>query len=246
MDNKYELKSWGRSYNPTDWFHNPYYLTNRIYYICGGSACYRDSKKLKKGFVYIFPASPLFEVSQNNDDPVDHIYFDFFSYHKITGEDCIEIDMTAMPSLRHIFLATMEDFQDKAICRITGRAYFSLITARLQGRLLTSDDYSMITQLAVKCIHESDIKNLTVRRVAEHVCVNIDYLIRRFRRDMNMTPHRYIAMYKADVATSMISHGSSIKEVAETIGFNSVSAFSTFYKNERQMPPSQINTINFE
>jgi AraC-type DNA-binding domain-containing proteins len=244
MENKYELRIWGRSYNPANWFHNPYYLINRIYYICGGSAYYRNTKELKTGFAYIFPASVLFEVSQNRDNPVDHIYFDFFSYHKIIGEECIEIDLTAMPSLCHIFSAAMEDFNDAVACKITGRAYFSLITALLSGQLLSSEKYSVITQQALKWIHESDIRDLTVMSVAAHVCVNVDYLIRCFRNDMCMTPHRYIAMYKADLATSMISHGNSIKEVAETIGFSSVSAFSTFYKNERQIPPSQINSVD--
>lgn len=244
MDNQYALRVWGRSYNPSNWFCNPYYMINRIYYICGGSACYRNSKQLKKGFAYIFPANASFAVSQDPDDPVDHVFFDFFSYQSLNKEEYIEKDLTQMPSLQHVFLAAMDDFRNEAVCQLTGQAYFSLITALLHNDLCTPNQYCEITRMAIQYVHESDIQSLTVNGVAKQISVNVDHLIRCFRRDTNMTPHRYIAMYKADMSTSKISRGESIKSVAESIGFSSVSAFSTFYKNERHISPSEIGVIN--
>lgn len=243
MENKYELRAWGRSYNPSNWFCNPYYLINRIYYICGGSAYYRNSKKLQKGYVYIFPASSSFAVSQAPDDPVDHIYFDFFSYQKIKAEECTEIDLAALPSLRNILLAAEYDFQIGTTSRKIGQAYFSLITTLLQEFLPAQDRYRPLTRSAIQFIHESDVRYLTVNSVAEHVCVNVNHLIRCFRKDTNITPHRYIAMYKADMATSMISRGISITVVAEATGFSSLSAFSTFYKGECHISPSEVGIL---
>lgn len=240
MENKYELKSWGRSYNPSNWFFNPYYMVNRIYYICGGSVCYRNSKLLKKGYVYIFPASSEFVVSQDPKAPVDHVFFDFFSHQKINGDDCIEVDISPMYSLQHIFLAAMADFKDEESQQTTGPAYFSLITTLLKPYLKAPEHYCPVTAKAIKYIHEFDVKYLNVNSLSEHVCVNINHMIRCFRKDTGMTPHRYIAMYKADIATSMISRGTSITAVAEATGFSSVSAFSTFYKHERHISPSEI------
>lgn len=244
MENQYDLRVFGRSYNPSNWFYNPYYMINRIYYICGGTAYYRNSIQLKKGFAYIFPANADFAVSQEPDDPVDHVFFDFFSYQSLNRQEYIEKDLNQMPSLQHIFLAAMEDFRNEAFCQATGHAYFSLITALLHSDLSAPSQYCAFTRMAIQCIHKSDIQSLTVNSVAAHICVNVNHLIRCFRKDTLMTPHKYIAMYKADMATSMISRGESITSVAETIGFSSVSAFSTFYKNERHISPSEIDVVS--
>lgn len=239
MEGRYELRFWGRSYNPSNWFFSPYYMVNRIYYICGGSARFRESKTLKKGYAYIFPASPEFAVSQDPKDPVDHVFFDFFSHRKIDADDCTEVDISSMYSLRHIFLAAMEDFRSEPKSHATGQAYFTLISSLLHP-YLRSSDYGPVTAQVIKYIHELDVKDLTVNRLAEHVCVNVNHMIRCFRKDTGMTPHKYIAVYKADLATSMISHGASITEAALETGFGSVSAFSAFYKKERHIPPSMI------
>lgn len=87
MKKEYSLAYYGRIYNPPNWFYNPAYVINRIYYIVSGTAYYMDNIPLKPGYLYIFNASPEFRVSQSEDDPVDHVYFDFFTYRELISSD---------------------------------------------------------------------------------------------------------------------------------------------------------------
>ena len=80
MEREYSIIACGRSYNPPDWYYNPKNLVNRIYYICGGTAYYRGDVRLKPGHLYIFRGSPYFQVGQDENDPVDHVFFDFIYF----------------------------------------------------------------------------------------------------------------------------------------------------------------------
>ena len=76
-----------------------------MYYICGGTAYFKKNTRLKPGYLYLFQADPDFEVSQDEADPVDHLYFDFLTYHKNITSDFIEIDIEDKPMLKNIILS---------------------------------------------------------------------------------------------------------------------------------------------
>ena len=75
----YSLLSYGRVYNPVNWYYNPLYVVNRIYYIVNGTAFYKNNIQLKPGHLYVFKALPDFKVHQDMSDPVDHVFFDFIT-----------------------------------------------------------------------------------------------------------------------------------------------------------------------
>ena len=102
MKKEYSLAYYGRIYNPPNWFYNPASVINRIYYIVSGTAYYMDNIPLKPGYLYIFNASPEFRVSQSEDDPVDHVYFDFFTYRELISS-CL-LYTSAYPFVRETFL----------------------------------------------------------------------------------------------------------------------------------------------
>ena len=86
MFRNYSLLSYGRVYNPYNWYYNPSYVVNRIYYIISGTAFYKNNIPLKPGYMYVFRASPDFKVHQEADDPVDHVFFDFSTYKGLCGK----------------------------------------------------------------------------------------------------------------------------------------------------------------
>ena len=87
----YSLLSYGRVYNPFNWYYNPLYVVNRIYYIIGGKAFYKYNTPLKPGHIYIFKSLPEFRVHQDKHDPVDHVFFDFITYNGFINKEYIEI-----------------------------------------------------------------------------------------------------------------------------------------------------------
>lgn len=244
MENQYSMQRCGRLYNPVVWTKYPFYLTNRIHFIISGTAWYRQKKLLKKDHLYIFPLNPAFTVAQDPDDPVDHIFFDFRSYTNSFFTDMVELDGASIPGLLPLMKSMEETFTDRTKSMQIGAPYFQTLITLLHGYIPVNNYKSQVTQAAVDFIHRSEIRDLSVARVALNINVNEDHFIRCFRKDMGFTPHKYIAMYKADAATRLIMQGANISEAADALGFSSVSSFSTFYKNERHMPPSEIKDWN--
>ena len=240
QENDFTLQRCGHVYNPALWNTCKLFLTNRIYYIIGGTGFYQKKVPFKKGYVYIFPADPNFTVTEDTSDPIDHIFFDFLSYQKLLIKDFIEIDVTTVPGLQDVFKSTEQTLTSKEAGDSLGQAYFELVTSLLKDYMPLRTYHSPVTQAAIRCIQESELENISVRTLAKKINVNEDHLIRCFRKDTGFTPHRYISLYKVDVATSMINRGSTMKEIADVLGFSSMSAFSTFYKNERHVPPSSL------
>ena len=161
----------------------------------------------------------------------------------------MEVDGTKIPGLIPLMKSIQESFSDRIKAMELGPAYFQTLVALLRGYIPVNTYKSQVTQAAVDFINTCDVKSLTVESVARNINVNEDHFIRCFRKDMGFTPHKYIAMYKADIATKLIIQGANISEAADSLGFSSVSSFSTFYKHERHMPPSSVkewqNGISF-
>lgn len=72
--------TYGRGFAPKGWTisYRPY--ANRLYCIYGGTAFFLGSvgeQRLKPHHLYVFPHHLEFRVRQNEDDPLDHLYFDF-------------------------------------------------------------------------------------------------------------------------------------------------------------------------
>lgn len=232
MNNEFYLLAWGRSYHPANWFYDPSYLANRIYYICGGTAYFQKTTRLKPGHLYLFRANPEFAVSQDENDPVDHVYFDFFAYQKPLSEDIVEVDVEQIPALRHAVLAAAETFSQPGTPMEVVESYFRILSYALRPVLQPSGDFSYITSAVLRAIHGTELRAITVDALAKAVNANVNHVIRCFKKDIGITPHKYIARLKADVAISCLRRGMGRQEIAAELGFGSVSAFSTFFKNE--------------
>ena len=71
---------------------------------------------------------------------------------------------------------------------------------------------------------------LLLSEIAKDRSWNIDHMIRAFRRDTGMTPHKYIALVKADYAASSLREGRNMQELADLLGYASVSSLSASFK----------------
>ena len=231
MENNIILKHYGRLYNPTNWGYYPNYLTNRVYYVCGGEALYKDSVKLTPGHVYIFKPDADFRVTQDASNPFDHIYFDFVSAMQVIGDDVLEIDIATMPRLKAITDALSCDFSLDSYPMSVAESYLNVILYELRDYLIINRAYSPLTLRALRFIHESSPSELNVARLADSMCINVNHLIRTFRRETGITPLKYIALIKSELAINYIRKGYSFEEIAYNLGYSSVSSLSVAFKN---------------
>ena len=231
MENNLLLNNYGRLYNPPNWFYNPNYLINRIYYICSGTAYYQDTVQLKPGHFYIFKASPSFQVSQSEEDPVDHIFFDFISTLELVETDYIEVDASKSPKLKGIIDTLMFDYQLQNMPVKIAESYANIILYELQPFLKATKAYSELTTGCLKYIHSHNPADLSVAAIADDLNININHLIRTFKKETGVTPLKYISMIKAEVAIEKIREGRALDDIALMLGYSTVSALSVFFKS---------------
>lgn len=231
MESSVILKHYGRLYNPSNWGYFPNYVANRFYYICKGNVVYKEKLTLKPGFVYLFKADPEFMASQSPLDPIDHIYFDFISSGNFLDKEYIEIDPNFYPRLRSVIEALTFDYSLNDLPQDVAESYLNIIFYELKDHFVSNRMYSDLTTSVFRYIHENPAGDLTVAGIADALSININHLIRTFKKDTGMTPLKYIGLMKSELAVSYIRKGHSLEDIAELLGYSTVSALSVAFKN---------------
>lgn len=100
--------------------------------------------------------------------------------------------------------------------------------------------YSQVTRDILSYVRENCPGQLSLSEIAKDRSWNIDHMIRSFRRDVGMTPHKYIALIKADFAARYAQEGRNLQDVADQLGYASVSSLSASFKNITKMNLSEF------
>lgn len=230
MKNTFAISAWGRNKLHKVVYINPSYVVNRIYYVCGGKGLYKDSVPLLSGHLYLFGADPGFRISHDLSDPFDHLYFDFHTFVKQIEPGIHEIDLTDKPELRHVVLAAAETLRNRETPFEIVESFFRIISYYLKAYYIEMPNLSYTTSEVLRRLHPENLAELSVAKLAQDISVNVDHLIRSFKRDLGTTPHRYIARLKLDMAINYARNGEQTADIAAKLGFTSVSTLSAFVK----------------
>ncbi len=225
------LKCYGRLYNPANWGYYPNYLANRLYYVCSGTVYYKDKIQLKPGYIYLFKSDADFQVSQSPEDPIDHVFFDFISSSQMIDKDYIEIDINNYPRLKAIIEALTVDYSLNNYPIHLAEAYFDIIYYELKDYFIANRKYSELTTKIFRSIIECDPAELTVAGIADSLNINVNHLIRTFKKDTGITPLKYISMMKSELAINYAREGYSLDDISDMLGYSTVSALSVAFKN---------------
>lgn len=124
----------------------------------------------------------------------------------------------------------------------------SLLTLILGEFLLTTLPNPAIessTSGLVQWAEAQSLAGLTVEGLAEKAGVTASGLRRRFLKDMQMTPQRYLLKLRLNEAARMLRETSlPIKEIASRLGYASNVAFHNAFKNSRGQTPRQYRLGN--
>ena len=110
-------------------------------------------------------------------------------------------------------------------------SYLNIIFYELKDHFVSNRMYSELTTRVFRYIHDNPAGDLTVARIADALSININHLIRTFKKDTGMTPLKYIGLMKSELAVSYIRKGHSLEDIAELLGYSTVSALSVAFKN---------------
>ena len=93
---------------------------------------------------------------------------------------------------------------------------------------------------AVRFLEERPERNVTMQELTQFLNVSKSTLFRSFRKYAGMGAHRYIMKKKIEMATQMLQQGCSVAQTAERLGFGTPAYFSTRYKQETGVNPSEV------
>ncbi|AQV96634.1 AraC family transcriptional regulator [Cupriavidus necator] len=101
-----------------------------------------------------------------------------------------------------------------------------------------------IVNAAIEYIHSNFHEALSLSELAQASGYggNLFGFLRLIKRHTGKTPHRYIFDVRMEVARNMLTNGTeSVTEVALTCGFSNMSHFSTAFKRQWGLTPSDVH-----
>jgi AraC-like DNA-binding protein len=87
-------------------------------------------------------------------------------------------------------------------------------------------------------MHAKPARNWTIEDLAKDVGLSRSVLAERFADLVGMPPIQYLAKWRMQIATGLLSGGANIATVAAEVGYGSESAFSRAFKKMVGVPPS--------
>lgn len=91
---------------------------------------------------------------------------------------------------------------------------------------------------ALRLLNEAPAARWTLRRLARRAGTSRAALVRKFRASTGMSPLRYLARLRMDLAAvRLLESDASLAEIAREVGYDSEFAFNRAFKRERGLPP---------
>jgi two-component system response regulator YesN len=101
--------------------------------------------------------------------------------------------------------------------------------------------HQKIVEFITQFTHEHYMEDITLGMIAEKVQVSKNYLGQIFKNVMNETFNNYVTRIRMERAKGMLLEGNLyIYEVAEKVGYNSISYFSTQFKKYTGYNPTDL------
>ena len=234
MKIKTVLLTCGNTIAPEKWSTKGVPRPYRLYFVKGGKAFFRAGEQefmLKKNCFYLFPSSLPFLIRQELNDRLDHLYYDFIMTPPIVSSKpvCVDISENEIYSL---FLPVMEktigeyvNAKDYKTLEIASGVLDSFLTVMLQEKEVNQTQEDDILK-GIEYIEANFNKPITIKEVAESVYLNEDYFIRKFKKNMGVTPYAYLSSLRKNIAAELINGGMSIKDAAYSVGFQYSSSLS--------------------
>ena len=92
---------------------------------------------------------------------------------------------------------------------------------------------------ALSLMHTNAARGWTIEELAKDVALSRSVLAERFTNLLGIPPMQYLAQWRMQIASGLLSGGANIANVAAETGYGSEAAFSRAFKKIVGMPPSE-------
>ncbi len=236
------------------WYIAERFGTNRLYYIHKGTAKIQHRDKtvqLKEGHLYLFSQNLEFNPTIDENSFLDHTFFDFFSVPAITAEEEIDIDLKSCPLIDHaakVLVELAREYPYATVNRTKSGLHYGLVHSYFTNLLCILFERMNIKMARDERIEEAllyiqnNYKNkICIDDLAEICRFEKNYFIRKFKKELGVTPHQYIKKYRVNMAIALLCEGKKVNEVAAQTGYGDITSFSNAIKKELGCSPSAIS-----
>ena len=232
---------------------------NRFHMPLEGRAIYNDRGEkhlLQSGGVYLLINSFARNFTLLPNDRYQHLYLDFQAFPPLAGADVIGLDlendrvMVAFVSLLEVMMrdraegyARIGPDQAEIFYQLRRvlEAMLSHVLLRYRVKLLENAK----VEEAVSYIEAHYAEPIGIEDMAARLHLDTKYLIRLFRKHMDMPPYRYLSQCRIEHALTELRNGRSIADVAFSCGYQSENAFRIAFKRVMGCTPKEVLTRGY-
>ena len=121
---------------------------------------------------------------------------------------------------------------------------YSRLYEQQKGQQKTAaSDYYMYIYKILQYVNDHYQDDISMTDLSQVTGLSVDYMSRRFKAVMHMSPSEYIRRFRIAKAMELLSSTElSIARIAEQTGFSDISLFSRVFKNAVGLPPASYRT----
>lgn len=232
------LLAYGSTTVDADWhvIENAPANFSRVYCVYGGEVTYTDEKntaKLQKDHLYIFPSSCPYKMEHNPQNPLCclFVHVDWFP---ILVAELISIDLNSAPFLKDLTAAI-----ESAVMIDNEKIIASLIDTLhlycLENKILSQTDARIAK--AITYISEHVGEDVSIEKLSKITGYNKQYFIRLFKKSTGVSPYNYVIHYRLNEAEKLLKSGYTITQIAQKLGYKDLKSLSRAYKAKFGMSP---------
>ena len=215
-----------------------------LVYCTGGSGCFvfdDGSLSYSEGDVVVIPPSVAHSNCSDTGFTNIHINMDnatFVPKHPVLIRD------DSNRFIRNAFTAVFYHFSDLGSRNpALLSAYGALIANYMMAYQQITLHSDIVEEIERTIIRNYPDCNFELDQYLHSIPFNYDYLRKLFRKEMGMTPHRYLndkrLQAAADYLCSIYNEGSNISEISRQCGFREPLYFSRMFKKKYGIAPSR-------
>jgi AraC-like DNA-binding protein len=232
---------------PRDWQTKKLPRPHRLYYIIGGKATFHSPKRdieLLHGKFYLFPSTLPFTVTQDPDNRLEHMYFDFILEKPVVSLEPMVFSMedhSLIPPLCEAMKTAVSSYRDGDNPTPSAPELYDTVVSLLESFLSL-----VLTLFPPKCMQYPQIAEsieyisanysepISVKELAMRAFLSEDHFIRLFKRAVGTTPYSYILNLRMSVIPELCESGLSLAESTRRAGFGYSSSYIRAKHRKRQ------------
>jgi len=222
----------------------PQYL---IHYIIDGEGSYsvnNKTYKLKKNQGFLICPNVLTYYEADKDNPWTYMWVGFngvkaqtyLSYANLS-EDNLIFEYSKDDSLKNYIseMLKLKEREHSNELKLEGLLYFFMSAlAKTQKNTINQKCYKsteLYLEKSIEFIENNYPNNVKVNDIASYIGINRSYLTNIFRKNINMSPQKFLINYKIDKACELLNNPElSIKVIAASVGYADPLTFSKIFK----------------